>query len=83
MCGCNKKLNANRRSFAVNGSRIVRTNPATLSVQGGSAAGATPEELRALGLQNNTNPKENARVNADKRRIEKLRRDAIRNALNK
>jgi len=81
-CGCGKK-GASYRKPTPNGIRVVRPTVGPQSVQGGPAAGASPAELRALGLQNNTSPKQGEKTNADKRRIEKLRREAVRKALNK
>lgn len=83
-CGCGKGKRGVRRR-TING-RAQNVRPVTSvqgSVQGGVAAGATPEQLRALGLQSNTAPVSPQRLDADRRRVEKLRREAIRRALNK
>ena len=53
------------------------------SIQGGSAAGPSPAQIRALGLQTATSPKSSKRLDEERRRVEKLRRDAIRRKLNK
>lgn len=83
-CGCGGgKRNVTRRT--VNGIRAnrVSSGPISGSVQSGISAGASPEQIRALGLQSNTAPKTVQKLDADKRRVEKLRRAAIRKALNK
>lgn len=74
MCGCSGKK-SNRR--VINNNRLARTGPTNGIVQNG----ATPEQLRILNIQNNEAKPSN--LDADKRRIEKLRRDAVRKALNK
>ena len=82
-CGCGGGKRGVRRR-TING-RAQNVRPVTAvqgSVQGGIAAGATPEQLRALGLQSNA-PVSPQRLDADRRRVEKLRREAIRRALNK
>lgn len=82
-CGCGGGKRGVRRR-TVNG--LPRTVTPIISVQGsvqgGISAGATPEQLRALGLQTNTTATPQ-RLDADKRRVEKLRREAVRKALNK
>lgn len=50
---------------------------------GGTAAGPSPAEIRALGLQNSNSVSESRRMDDHRRRIEKLRRDAIKRRLNK
>jgi len=83
-CGCGGgKKSASFRRPIQGTNRLIRPSVGPLSIQGGPAAGATPGELRALGLQTNTSPKTAAHMNADKLRIQKLRREAVRNALNK
>lgn len=42
----------------------------------------SPAQLRALGVQNNVDPITQQRLDADRLRIEKLRREAVRRALN-
>ena len=84
-CGCGGGKRGVRRRTINGQARVVRpvAGPVQGSVQGGIAAGASPEQLRALGLQSNGTPQSPARLDADKRRIEKLRREAVRRALNK
>lgn len=83
MCGCNKGSSSKRVVVNGNNVRVSRLSTGPQSVQGGPAAGATPEQIRALGLQNNTSPQQAAKINADQRKLEKIRREAIRRALNK
>lgn len=75
-CGCGKRSSPSR-------SPALRPSIGPRSVQGGPAAGATPATIRALGLQTNTSPKSSLQLDAERRRIEKIRRDAIRAKLNK
>lgn len=79
-CGCGKKSSTARR-------RTLRPSIGPRSLKGGTAAGATPSEVRALGLQQNTGTSaatgEGRRLDEHRRRIEKLRRDAIKRRLNK
>lgn len=75
-CGCGKK-------------NIVRRTPSLKptvgpkSIVGGTAAGPTPTELRTLGLQNAVSLADSRTMDAQRRRIEKLRRDAIKRKFNK
>jgi len=84
-CGCGGGKRGVRRRTINGQARTVQAvaGPVTGSVQGGISAGASPEQLRALGLQTNTAPVSPQRLDADKRRVEKLRREAVRRALNK
>lgn len=83
MCGC-RGGKRGVKTRTING--VARTIAPVITVQGavqgGISAGATPEQLRALGLQTNTTSTPQ-RLDADKRRVEKLRREAVRRALNK
>lgn len=70
-CGCGKK-------------GVVRRTPmlrATVGPKSIKSAGATPLELRALGLQQAVSLSDSRSLDAQRRRIEKLRRDAIRDAI--
>ena len=82
--GCN--CGSGRRNTVAR-TRALRptSGPRTRSIQGGSAAGASPATLRALGIQNSTGPSlgQAKQMDAERRRIEKLRRDAIKRKLNK
>lgn len=84
MCGCGGgKRGVRRRTINGRSVNVSPINTVQGSVQGGVAAGATPEQLRALGLQQNTGAVSPQRLDADRRRVEKLRREAIRRAMNK
>jgi hypothetical protein len=77
MCGCNKgRRGVTRRS---NQRPTVGPRP----VSGGASAGATPEQLRALGLQSNTSAKSANKLNAERLEILKSKRAAVRKKLNK
>jgi len=75
-CGCGKRSAAPRR-------RTLRPSVGPRSLKGGTAAGPSPAEIRALGLQKATGATETRRLDEHRRRIEKLRRDAIKKRLNK
>lgn len=78
-CGCS----GGRRTGP---SRTPALRPAAATprpVNTGLTSAASPAEIRALGLQQNTAPKSAVRMDAERRRIEKLKRDAIRAKLNK
>lgn len=75
-CGCGKKSSSPRR-------KALRSSVGPRSIKGGTAAGPSPAELRAMGLQTSTSITETRRLDEHRRRIEKLRRDAIRRRLNK
>ncbi len=75
-CGCGKRGVVPRK-------RTIQPSVGPKSVTGGIAAGPTPSQLRALGLAQSQSSKEAARMDGDRRRVEKLRREAIRNKLNK
>ncbi len=75
-CGCGKRSSSPRR-------RVLRPSVGPRSVVGGTAAGPNPAEISALGLQSATSVTESRRLDEHRRRIEKLRRDAIKRKLNK
>jgi hypothetical protein len=75
-CGCGKRSSSPRR-------RTLRPSVGPRSVKGGTAAGPSPAAIRALGLQKSTSIAETRRLDEHRRRIEKLRRDAIKRRLNK
>jgi hypothetical protein len=75
-CACRGKSSGPR-------SANLRPTIGPRPITGGVAAGATPSQLRALGLQTNTAVQNPNRLDADRRRIEKMRRAAIKNKLNK
>ena len=76
MCGCGRRGTV-RGFSAANRPKVV---------VGQSASGPSVGQLRALGLNNAaaaTNNVSNASTNEERRRIEKLRRDAIRRKFNR
>ncbi len=72
MCGCNRNKNA----------RMTRTTASVRSVQGGLAAALTPTQLRAQRMSgvNNLN---SGSIDAERRKVQEIRRNAIRNKFNK
>lgn len=76
MCGCGRRNSASRRP-------AVRPGIGVSALSGQQTAGASPAQIRALGIQSTTTPKTAKQLDADRRRIEKIRRDAIRKAFNK
>lgn len=46
-------------------------------------AGATPSTLRALGLQSAISPMENVKIDEKRRKIERMRREAVKKKFNK
>jgi hypothetical protein len=77
-CGCGKKSSPARR-----GSITFRPSVGPRSIQGGSAAGPTPAELRAMGMQQSVSVGEHRRMDEQRLKAEKLRREAIKKRLNK
>lgn len=75
-CGSGKRNTVAR-------TRALRPTTGPRSIQGGSAAGASPATLRAIGLQSNVTLNQTRQMDAERRRIEKLRRDAIKRRLGK
>jgi len=75
-CGCGKKGSLPRRSN-------LRPTIGPMSIQGGSAAGPTPSQIRALGMKNSMNLMESRKMDDHRLRAEKLRRQAIKKRLNK
>jgi len=69
MCGCNKKSVQNKSFRPTVGPRPV---------QGGVSAGASPEKIRALTAQSATHPRQIERMDNQRRRIEQIRRAAIK-----
>ena len=74
-CGCGKR--SMPRSFG------FRPTVGPRSIQGGSAAGPSPAAVRALGLQTAVSVTETRRMDEQRQRLEKLRREAIKKRLNK
>lgn len=75
-CGCGKRGSLPRRT-------TLRPSVGPRSIQGGSAAGPSPAQVRALGMQNSTTLSENRKMDEQRLRTEKLRREAIKKRLNK
>jgi hypothetical protein len=75
-CGCAKK---NIMPRTANLRPTVGPRP----VVGGLSAGANPAEIRALGMQSNVGIGETRRLDEQRLRLEKLRRQAIAKKLNK
>jgi hypothetical protein len=74
MCGCNKRrgsTSVRRRTFRPS------VGPRSLGVQNG----ATPDQLRAQGLLTAQSVGQSKRMDSNRRKVEKLRRDAIRRRL--
>lgn len=76
-CGCGK------RSAPAGFRRTLAPSAGPRPIQGGTAAGPTPAQLRALGAQQAVTPGEVRKLDEHRRRIEKLRRDAVKKRLNK
>lgn len=75
-CGCGKRGIVRRTP-------TMRASVGPKSISGGTAAGPSPAELRALGAQNAMSLTESRAMDSQRRRVEKLRRDAIRRKLGK
>ena len=80
MCSCNKK-SSSKRQILNTGGTIGSGSPRP--VNGQISAGASPAQIRALGIQSSVAPKSANKLNADRLRIEKIRREAVRKAFNK
>lgn len=76
MCGCGKRGSMPRRLS-------LRPTVGPRPIQGGVAAGLNPTELRNIAMQNSTSLTQVRRMDENRRRIEKIKRDAIRKKLNK
>lgn len=63
--------------------KTLRPSVGPKSSSGGVAAGASPAQLRALGIANTNKTSEGKRMDDQRLRIEKLRREAIKNKLKK
>lgn len=78
MCNC-----GSGKRNTVGRTKALRPTSGPRSFQGGTAAGPSPATLRALSLQQSTTVNESRQMDEQRRRIEKLRRDAIKKRLNK
>jgi hypothetical protein len=79
MCNCGGKRGTPRQFRK----RASTPTIGPQSIQGGTAAGPSPAQLRALGMQKAISPKSAKRLDEDRRKLEKVRREAIRRRLNK
>ena len=70
-CGCNK------RSSLLQNRRTASARP----TQGGISAGASPQQLRTLNAKQASTPKQIQKMDNQRRRIEQLRRNAIKRKL--
>jgi hypothetical protein len=75
-CGCGKRNVMPRTT-------TLRPTVGPRPIVGGTAAGANPAEIRALGMQQNVGLGETRRLDEQRLRLEKLRRQAIAKRLNK
>ncbi len=75
-CGCGKKGSVPRRP-------TLRPSIGPQSVRGGQAAGATPTQLRALGMQAATSASDTRHMTEERRKIMKMKREAVRKRLGK
>lgn len=73
-CGCGKRSSKPKKT--------LKSGPKVVKGQKNVSSGPSPTELRALGMQssNSDDPK---RMDHQRRRVEKLRREAIRRRFNK
>lgn len=74
-CGCGKK-------GVVRKTPSLRASVGPKSIARGTV-GPTPSDLRTLNMQNVVSNSDSKTMDAQRRRIEKLRRDAIKKKLNK
>lgn len=75
-CGCNKKgLKPTRTA--------LRPTIRLQSAQGGQPPVTNLAEVRALGITQNISPGETRRMDDQRQRLEKMRREAIKKRLNK
>ena len=80
MCNCGGGRRSAPRNFR---KKTLTPSVGPTSVQGGTAAGPSPAQLRALGLQSAVSLNQSRRLDENRRQLEKKRRDAIRRRLNK
>lgn len=75
-CNCGKKSAPLRRAS-------IRPTVGPRPLVGGAAAGPNPAELRALGMQDTVSLGESRKMDDQRLKAEKLRREAIKKRLNK
>ena len=78
-CNCGGKRGAPRQFRR----RVLTPSVGPQSIQGGTAAGPSPAQLRALGLQKSVSPAESRRLDEAQRQLAKARRNALRRKFNK
>ena len=76
-CSCNKGVRYRSRT------PIIRPTTSARSTQGGIAAGMTPTQQRAQQAIPPQQPLNQGGIAAEKRKVQALRREAIRKAFNK
>lgn len=80
-CGkCGKK---SRRSRPVTGLRSIQAQRIASGLPAGNPTGPTPTTVRALGMQKAVSATEVKRMDAQRRRIERLRREAVQRRFGK
>ena len=80
-CAC-KKNSALRNAVSRNRTgNIIRPTSGPVSAQGGPAAGPTPTAMRAAAIP--TSQRSSSGELQEKKKTQRIRRDAIRKALNK
>ena len=82
---CGKCGGARRsaRSRPVTGLRSVQAQRLASGLPIGNPGGATPTAIRALGMQQAVSPMEVRKMDEQRRRIERLRREAVQKKFNK
>lgn len=81
-CGkCGARRSA--RSRPVTGLRSVQAQRAASGLPAGNPGGANPTTIRALGMQSAVSPTEVRKMDEQRRRIERLRREAVLKKFNK
>lgn len=75
-CGCGKKSSSPARPS-------LRPSIGPKALVGGQAAGTNPIEVRQLSLTQNISIGESRRMDDQRQKLEKMRREAIKKRLNK
>lgn len=75
-CGCGKRSSPSRRP-------ALRPTIGPRSIVGGTAAGATPAQIRAVGLRESTSLGQTRRLDEKRLQAERARRAAINKKLGK
>lgn len=74
-CGCGKKGSSPRRN--------KKTLMPTVGPKSIRTTGATPSDIRAMGMAGSTGVGQAKKMDEQRKRIEKLKRDAVRKKLGK